>query len=147
MAEQSKPFTFRLHPVKDKAVWDEITQQQQQGYELRELVTDRFLRYLGVKPEMFHQNARAVTVADLETLLGEAVNTLDRPMHEILEAMTSYQQELTSFMESQRQLTHNLFQQLAAGEITVEDATQVFDSETDDYATRIIKSIDSRYSD
>lgn len=144
---QSKPFTFRLHPLKDKEVWDEIHRLYGLKYELREIVTDRILRFKGVTPEMFHKNARAITLGDMEHLLGEAVQALDNPLAEILERVSSYQQQLEEFMENQRQVTHRLFEQIAAGEISLEQAAETYDTETDEYATKLMNSLDNRYSD
>lgn len=143
----SKPLTFRLNPEKDKDVVEHLQAQVKKGFKLRQIFTDAVRRYLGISPEMFHENQRSLTLGDLKGLLGETVDILEDDIGGIMTAIEGYKAEIEGFAEAQKVLVHNLLIQVSSGELSVEEATESFDNEQDAYATKLMQSLDTRYSE
>lgn len=144
---ENNNFGFRLHPEKDKDVLAHVRDMEAQNFNTRQIFTDAVRRNLGVTPELFHENQRSLTLADLKGLLGETVDILEGDMGNILSAIKAYKDELESFAEAQKTIVHNLLAQVANGELSFEEASESFNNEADEYARKMMESLDNRYSE
>lgn len=143
----SKPLVFRLSPDKDKEVVEHVRTEVKKGFNLRQIFTDAVRRNLGVSPALFHENQRGLTLGDLKGLLGETVDILENDIGGIVTAIEGYKAEIEGFAEAQKSLVHNLLMQVSSGELSLEEATESFNNEQDAYATKLMQSLDNRYSE